>query len=246
MSDETRESRRFGWPLAFTVVSLAAILAAVWIFQSLRAIPGDVVDKGRELAADLRDLAESFHEGGARTEFVTYATRLSGGNRLQFGELDRLEVFRRTDYATTFWGNLALPDVVVEAQVPVRYTYYLDLEGEWEMTVEGDMVRVLAPPIEFNPPAANVSAIEFRVREDSLLRDEAAAVEKLRAGLTSMTRHRARELLESVRELGRRQTEAFVRTWLASRFDEPPSRYRIEVRFADEPGLTPDTKLERP
>ena len=47
-----------------------------------------------------------------------------------------MEVFERTDSATVFWGQLALPDVVVRARAPFEYTYYLDLNKTWELTLK--------------------------------------------------------------------------------------------------------------
>ncbi|MCE2557082.1 MAG: hypothetical protein J4F98_00295 [Acidobacteria bacterium] len=164
-----------------------------------------------------------------QTSFVSYATEISGSAFLQFATLDQTEVIERRDSASLLWGRLRLPDVMVEARVPVRYTYYLDLEDEWSLTLEGT--------IRANRPAVDASAIEYRVQADSVLRDEEAVLEQLRLRITDQLASRAGENIALVRELGRRRTADFVRTFLLSQFGEDVEGYRIEVRFRDEVDL---------
>lgn len=230
------ESRRFEWPLAFTAVSLAIVLAGLYVFKELREVPGDIVDSGRAVLHDLRDVAKAFSEGTVETSFLTFATEISGTSYLQFATLEQMELFRREDYATTLWGQLELPEVVIEATAPVQYTYYLDLEGDWNFELDGDTVHVRAPSIRFNKPAIDPSQLRFDVRSESWFRDEDEAIEKLRAGLTAMARQKAQANVDLVRETGRRKTEDFVATWLLTEIGAPAdrSRWRVEVVFADE------------
>ncbi len=228
------------WPLAFVTLTLGLILVIVIGFVIIRvtSIPGDVVSGTRELARDAVDaverIAEAFHTGTVQTSFVSYATEVSGSAFLQFATLDQTEVLQRTDSASLLWGRLRLPDVMVEARVPVRYTYYLDLEDEWLLTLEGTTVNVLAPGVRANRPAVDASAIEYRVQADSVLRDADAVLEQLRLRITDQLAARAGENIALVRELGRRKTADFVRTFLLSQFGEDMDGYRIEVRFRDE------------
>ena len=228
------------WPLAFVGLTLGLILAIVigFVIIRLTAIPRDLVSGGRELAIEAMEsverIAQAFSTGTVQTSFVSYATELSGGAYLQFATIGQTEVFERTDSASFLWGRLKLPDVVVEARVPVRYTYYLDLEDEWLLTLEGTTVDVLAPLIQPNQPAVDTSAIDYRVQSDSVLRDEDAVLEQLRLGITEELAIRAEDNISLVRELGRRTTADFVRTFLLSQFGEEVERYRIEVRFRDE------------
>lgn len=142
-------------------------------------------------------------------------------------------MFRRRDQRSLFWGQLALPDVVVEARAPVEYTYYLDFEKPWTFRLEGETLRVLAPAIEWNAPAIDASALRYEVREGSVLRDEAAVLAALRASLTEASRQRARDNVALVRETGRVKAADFVATWLKGRFDDAKN-LRVEVAFADE------------
>jgi hypothetical protein len=168
------------------------------------------------------------------TSFLSYATRMSGSSYFQFATLDQMEIFERKDYATTLWGQLALPEVIVSARAPVQYTYFLDLEADWDFVVVDNLVTVEAPPIRFNKPSIDVSQIVFDVEQDSLFRDEALAQDNLRKGLSSMAHRRAQENVDLVREVGRRKTEDFVRTWLLSSFKKPSQPWNIQVVFADE------------
>ncbi len=228
------------WPLAFVTLTLGLIVAIVIGFVVIRMtqVPGDVISEGRELARDaiegVERIAEAFRTGAVQTSFTSYATEISGSTFLQFATLDQTEVLERRDSATLLWGRLRLPDVMVEARVPVRYTYYLDLEDEWSLTLEGTTVHVLAPGVRANRPAVDASAIEYRVQAESVLRDEEAVLEQLRLRITDQLSARAGENIALVRELGRRRTADFVRTFLLSQFGEDVEAYRIEVRFRDE------------
>ena len=230
---------RFGWPVAFTLVAALLIFAGIYVFNSLRRIPADVADSGAKLVRELRDLARAFNTGTVETSFHSYATEVSGSSFLQFATLDEIEVFERSDYSSTLWGQLQLPEVVVRATAPVQYTYYLDLDAEWHFELEGDTVRVRAPRIRFNKPAVDAARIEYEIRQGSVFRDEEEALEKLRAGMSAMAHRRAQENVHLVREVGRRKTEEFVAAWLLHSFDQEATMFRVDVVFADEAKRAP-------
>ena len=223
------------WPLAVAALGLAAILTAgaLFVVRRVTSLPADLVEQGRGLVGDLKSVAAAFRSGTITTSFSSYASEVSGTTYLQFATLRQVEVFERKDEVTLLWGQLALPDVVVEARAPVEYTYYLDLDKAWTLKLEGDTILVAAPPIEFNSPALDASALRFEVREGSVFRDEAAALEQLRRGLSDLAKLRARQHVALVRETGRRRTEQFVETWLARAFSDG-ARHRAKVTFPDE------------
>jgi hypothetical protein len=245
-SDAPRPSHT-PWALAAAAVAIVVIIAGalVFVFRSASDVPGTVLREGREALHDLREVAAAFRSGTVTTTFRSYATEVSGTSRLQFAEVRQMEVFERRDEAAVLWGTLALPDVVVEARAPVEYTYFLDLDKEWTFRLEGQDVYVVAPPVEYNRPAVDVSALRFEVREESVLRDEQIALEKLKRELTALTLGKARQQLPLVRETGRRSVEAFVETWLVQRFADG-DRYRARVRFADEPTPAPPQAPDLP
>jgi hypothetical protein len=234
--DEPPRPSRAPWALAAAAVAIVAIAVGggLYVFRSVRDLPGDVVEGGRKALNDLRDVAAAFRTGTVTTTFRSYATNVTGTTRLQFAELRQEELFERRDTEAVLWGTLALPDVVVEARAPVVYTYFLDLDKEWRFRLEGRDVLVVVPPMEWNRPAVDVSALRFAVREGSVLRDEQVALDRLRAQLTPLLERRARQHVPLVRETGRRKVEAFVETWLVQRFDDG-AEHRARVVFADEP-----------
>jgi hypothetical protein len=234
--DEPRRPSHAPWALAVAAVATVAIVVAgaVYVFHSVRSLPVDVLEGGRQALKDLRDVAAAFRSGTVTTTFRGYATEVAGTSRLQFAELRQEESFERRDSEAVLWGALALPDVVVEARAPVTYTYFLDLDKEWRFRLEGRDVLVVVPPVEWNRPAVDVSALRLEVREGSVLRDEQLVLDRLRGELTPLLERRARQHVTLIREAGRRKVEAFVETWLVHRFADG-SGYRARVRFADEP-----------
>jgi hypothetical protein len=234
--DEPRRPSHAPWALALAVVATVAIVAggALYVFRSVRSLPVDVLEGSRQALRDLRDVAAAFRAGTVTTTFRGYATEVAGTSRLQFAELREEESFERRDSEAVLWGALALPDVVVEARAPVTYTYFLDLDKEWRFRLEGRDILVVAPPVEWNRPAVDVSALRLEVREGSVLRDEQLVLDRLRGELTPLLERRARQNVPLVREAGRRKVEAFVETWLVQRFADGRA-YRARVLFADEP-----------
>lgn len=233
------------WPLALTVLGLGLLSLAGYFFHSTRSLPGDLIEQGRSLLGEARSVAEGFRKGTVTTRFISYAAEMSGSHYLQFATLKEMEVFERKDSATVLWGQLALPDIVVRAEAPVEYTYYLDLDEPWELVLEEHAVVVRAPAIHYNTPAIDVSNIRYEVADRSLWRNEEEALESLRRGLSQLSQQRAAENVTLVRELGRKQTAEFIRTWLMASYDDADA-YRVDVIFADEARSEPTfTELPR-
>ncbi len=231
VSSPDKTDRSSPWPGVVALLGLASLALVAYVFHSTRSLPGDVIDSGRSLI-------EAFKSGTVTTRFISYAAEMSGSNYLQFANLKQVEVFERTDSATVLWGQFALPDVVVRAEAPVEYTYYLDLDDRWEILIENETVLVHAPEIRYNAPAIDVSNLRYDVADRSVLRDEEEALENLKRGLSDLAKMRAKENITLVRELGRKKTQEFIRNWLLASYADAKS-YRIEVVFADETNLSP-------
>lgn len=232
---EAGRPQHAAWAVAAGVIAVALIVTggALYVFRSIRGLPGEVAESGKKALSELREVAAAFRTGSITTIFHGDATSVTGTTRLQFAELRQEELFERRDAAAVLWGALALPDVVVEARAPVAYTYFLDLDKQWRFKLEDGIVSVTVPAVEWNRPAPDVSALRFSVREGSVLRDEQLVLDRLRAELTPLLDRRAREHVPLVRETGRRKVEAFVETWLVQRFSDG-KQYRARVVFADE------------
>jgi len=226
--------------LAGALVVIVAILvgASLYVFRSTRELPHDLAQDGRALLHELGEVARAFKEGTLTTSFVSYATEVSATRRLQVASVTTQESFERKDEMTILWGELSLPDVVVEARAPVEYTYYVEFDKGWSFALDGPWLVVSVPALEFNTPALDVSKLTFVVRKGSILRDEAAVVEQLRLGLTELCRRRAAEHLALTREPARRAIVGFVETWLKDRFPDG-GQYRARVVFAGEGATEP-------
>ena len=219
------------------VTVLLLVGAGIYVFRSCRAVPGEVLDKSSQMISQVgksvADVAAVFSQGTITTTFTSYATSVSGSQFLQFATLSEEECFRRTDQASTAFGYIPLPDVIVEADAPVTYTYYLDLNERWEFTLKDGAIIVVAPHIKFNEPSVDASRITYEVKKDSIIRDTHQAMEDLKSSITWMARQKARENIGLVRETGRKETEAFVQNWLSRSFADG-KKYRVNVRFRNE------------
>lgn len=229
------------WPLVALLSVLALLGTGLYVFQSLRRLPSEALDRGRETLQAARELVEAFRTQRVTSSFASEARTLNGTTRLQVATLATQEVFSQKDEASLFWGSLELPEVLVEARAPVEYVYYLDLDGPWHFELrEGErVIRVQAPALAFNTPAVDVGALQYVVREGSLLRDEGAALERLRRGLPVLAAERARRSVPLVRDTARRQAAQFVTRWLAQRFGPEAQGYAVELAFADEVPVVP-------
>jgi len=232
-----------GLVVAVLALTLAFLGGLLFLLKRASDVPREMAREGREALKEVRSIAEAFRTGTITTSFTSYATEVGATSYFQFATLKQVEVFQRKDTATLLWGQLALPDVVVEARAPITYTYYLDLAKPWKLEQDGKTVLVTAPAIEFNTPAIDASAVRFEVREGSLFRDEDVAIEALRSGLTRMSLEKARQNIPLVREVGRHKAEEFVERWLETTFSDGRG-YHAKVSFADE-GPPPPPLVER-
>jgi len=221
------------------VIVFLLLAAGLYVFRSLRTLPGDAVDKAQAIVHKaskvLLDVASAFNERTITTAFIGHATSISSSHHLQFATLRQTEVFTQTDQATTGFGYIPLPEVIVEARAPVECTYYLDLNAKWDFVARDRVLYVLAPPIKFNKPAIDASEITYEARKGSVFRDTKLAQENLKKSITFLAHQKARENVALVRESGRKQTAEFVEKWLMKSFTDG-DKYTVKVYF---PGETP-------
>ena len=235
-----------GWPLAFAWVGTVLILvgAALFVFWSMRRLPGEVIDKtgqtATKIGSALKEVLTAFNQGQVVTSFTSYATQLHANQFLQVATLHQREIFTQVDSKRTGFGYIPLPDVEVEARAPVQFTYYLDLKTNWQFTLRDDVIFVRAPDLQFNEPAVDASALTFEVKKSSILRDADRAKENLKNSLTAMVRLRAQENIQLVRENARKEVGDFVQQWLVRSFSDGANR-PVRVFFPGEvvPGETP-------
>jgi hypothetical protein len=216
------------------IVGFIGINGAV-VFHSCRNVPGEAIDKSGKLIEKagkvMADVASAFNQGRISTEFTSYASSISNHSRFQFATLKQHEIFTRTEETSTGFGYVPLPAVVVEARAPVEFTYYLDFNAKWNFVLKDGVVYVHAPPIRFNKPSVDASAITYEVKKGYL--KSAEALEHLKLSISSLVFLKAKENIGLVRENGRRQTTEFVETWLLKSFTDG-RQYPVKVIFPDE------------
>jgi hypothetical protein len=224
-------SKNVIWLAVIGVVALNAAL----VFRSCRNLPGETLDKAGKVIEKagkaLADVASAFRQGTIRTEFVSYATTITNQHYLQFATLKQTEMFTRSESASTGFGYIPLPEVVVEARAPVETTYYLDLNAKWDFVLKDNVIYVFAPPIRFNKPSVDASAITYEVKKGYL--KTAEALDNLKQSVTSLATLKAKDNIPLVRENGRRQTTEFVERWLMKSFTDG-KQYSVKVYFSDE------------
>jgi hypothetical protein len=227
------------WPLvaAFLGVIVVLVVVALWLLQKIVALPGTAaagsVAVVKEIGHQAMTIAQAFSRRDIRQEFLSSSVTVGGTTRLQVATLQEHETFRRKESDSVAWGLVALPDIVVQADVPVEYTYYLDFDGPWEFARENVEVVVHAPPIMANAPSPDISKLTFYSLEGHVWQDDKAVRERLQGSLDVALRARAAEHVLLVREIARRQTAGFVEKWLADSFSDGRA-FHVKVVFPDE------------
>lgn len=212
-------------------VVLIFVAAGLFVFKSCIDAPARII---RQASDSLATVAAAFHRGSVSNAFFSYATTLTNNLHLQVATLNEMEIFTRQEAPLTGFGYIPLPDVVVEARAPVQYTYYLDLNAEWRFVLQDRTVLVYAPPIRFNKPSVDASAITYEVRRGMMKTDEALI--NLKRSISSLVTLRARDNLPLVRETARQQTIEFVQTWLMRTFTDAKD-FAVRVTFEGEPAI---------
>ncbi|MEY2409210.1 MAG: hypothetical protein QOF48_1880 [Verrucomicrobiota bacterium] len=217
------------------VIVIVVSLNALIFFKSCRDLPGVALDKTARVIDKaghaLSNIAAAFRQGSVSTAFVSYATTISNHQRLQVATVKQMEIFTQTNQLSTGFGYLPLPDVIVEARAPVECTYYLDLNAPWTFVLTNGVIIATAPPLNFNKPSVDASAISYEVRKGHF--KTAEAQESLKRSITGLVQLRARENIQLVRENARRQTTEFIEHWLMKSFSDA-QQYPVKVYFADE------------
>ena len=244
-------SGRNPWPRVVLALGLVLILviAGLWVTKTMVQMPAETVHQSiglvKELGTQAKSVAEAFQKGTIRQEFSSEAVNLTGTSHLQFATLHEKELFQREESGSTAWGLIPLPKVVVQAQAPVEYGYYLDFQSPWEFRQQDHLIVVRTPPISPNTPALDVSALTFFTLEGSVWRDAGAVRERLRETLTGTLAKRARENISLVREIGRQKVAEFVEQWLREKFGDGKD-YRVKVIFPDEEPAPPAEEPKTP
>lgn len=184
-------------------------------------------------------ISRNFLAGSAQEKmavsFTSFVTSVRGLQRIQLAEVNAIEVFERTSEYSLFWDAVKLPDVVVQARVPVRYSYYIDMKDSFSFEQVAGALIVHAPRLRAGPPAPDVSSISYQVTQGSLFRNSTAAIEELRRSLTPLLARSSEQNRLLVHDEARRQLEALIRSWLLQNKALKDQEIKIQIQFEDEP-----------
>ena len=216
-----------------TVIALAALVTMV-IFKICSTAEktvqgaGDAIEKagkgfGASGVADavkegkdaLTAVAKAFKTGTVKTEFISYVVEINKVNRLQVAESKLVEEFYLKD-SKSYLG-IRFPDVEFDWRVPVTYTYYVDLNKEWDIALDESNYTIIvkAPPLRANEPAPDISQWERRDKTSAWRIGEEKIAKKLQDSMTPELKKRAVLNIEKlhISDQARNSVLEFVRTW---------------------------------
>ena len=127
-----------------------------------------------------------------------------------------------------------LPNIVVSVEAPIEFTYYVPFNDDWHVQRDGQVIYVLAPPIEFNKPSVDPSLIKYTTKDGSIFRSGTAAQERLKERVAQYAEDTARENIPTVREHSRKEIEDFVAGWASRQFGGGGT-YVVKAYFPGEP-----------
>lgn len=203
------------WAGTFKIIGVTAVLFLSLIYVTSLCM--------RSPESVIKDIAHSITSGKIVTEFRDYVTKVRGLNYLQVASLESVDTFSKTHSKNLLWNSVSLPDVEVHVNAPINYTYYLDLKEKWEFTWQEHEqgIMVIAPKLQWNKPAIDVSQMSISIEKGSAFRDEEEVKELLMKELTRLSEKMAEEKIPLIRELARRETRLFIQNWF------------INVKFAN-------------
>lgn len=170
--------------------------------------------------------------------FIGYTEQMKKVQHLLLLKITRNETDRKEYRFSHPWimNGKTLSSSVMEVRAPVTYSYYVDMKGPWKIVCEGETLTIVAPKIQVEEPAVDLTRLDTHIDSGKLIFNEPAKLEELRRQFyTDMVKKAtSREYMESIREDARRSLAEFANGWivadLAKKF---PVKY-ISVRFEDE------------
>ncbi|MCX6985559.1 MAG: DUF4230 domain-containing protein [Lentisphaerae bacterium] len=214
------------------VVWIIAIFAFVeflffgFVFYKMFSRPFDTLDKALSPKMDITQT------------FIGYAEQTKKVQHLLLLKTTRNETDRKEYSFSHPWimNGKTLSSAVVEVRAPVTYSYYVDMKGSWKIICEGDTITIVAPKIQVEEPATDLSRLETHIESGKLILNEAGKLEELRKQFypDMIKKAMGSEYMDSVREDARRSLAEFANGWIVADLAKKyPMKY-ISVRFEDE------------
>lgn len=182
----------------------------------------------------VQNAPSTFSQEKLKTSFISYVSSIRGVKKLQLAEIQSLEVIERESKFSIFWNMIQMPDVVVQAKIPVFYSYYIDLAEPMTLDQRQGELWVHAPMLRANPPAADVSAISFEVKKGSIFRNSKPVIEEIRQTITPLLNESAEQKKSLVMDSARQQLSDIIQLWLSQNPELQAQIQNIHVEFASE------------
>lgn len=161
-------------------------------------------------------------------QIQNYVLATYGVMKLQVVEEVTLEKIERREKDSIFWNMIRLPDIVVEVRVPVVTTYYVDLEKGFKVQqTDGNWIFTV-PELQFNSPAADISAIDYRVREGQFYQSTDEAIKNLQSTLTPLLIQRAEQATVRLKPKAEEKLREFLIAWATVQGQKPPKSVQIQ------------------
>ena len=185
----------------------------------------------------VQNAPSSFSQEKLKTSFVSYVNSVRGVKKIQLAEIQSLEVIERESKFSLFWNMIEMPDVVVQAKIPVFYSYYVDLDEPLTFSHRQGELWVEAPALRANPPAADVSAITYEVKKGSIFRNPKPVIEEVRQKITPLLNESAEQKKSLVIESAKQQLEDIIQLWISQNPEFRSQIHSIRIQFSE--ALTP-------
>ena len=189
----------------------------------------------------IKDLAKVFSPGEVVETFTTWQEAKATGNAgniLEVATAVATETFSRQSHVELFGKKMPLGTTISEISVPATYRYHIDLRGDWQMTVSGQRLVVLAPSIQPSLPVAFDSAGMRKRSQAGWARwnaDENLAELESSISAELATRAGAEDVLAKGREESRASVARFLQDWLLNRQAWSAGKFtEIVVLFPEE------------
>jgi len=234
----------YRWPLTLIALGVLLILGCVLVFFLAGSFFKKGVDGSLDASHEVLDRIEGMVAGSTRetlqTSFLADIPTIAdaGGGHLELAKVDRTEVLRSEDTLTVLWDRISLGTSVAEIRVPTTYRYYVKLDDPWQIEVQDQICRVLAPKLRTSlPPAIHTHRMEKRMDNGWARFNAQEQMNALEKQLTpTLVQYaEAPALMVLVRDQARKSLGRFVRHWLLQQQAELNREIEwIDVRFQDE------------
>ncbi len=218
---------RIAWIIA--IFAFVQLLIFTFVFYKIFAKPFDTVDSVLNMKMDVTQT------------FIGYTEQQKKVQHLLLVKTTRNETDRKEYTFSHPWimNGKSLSSAVMEVRAPVTYNYFVDMAGAWKITVENGTVTIIAPKLQVEEPATDMSRLETRIDSGKLIFNEEAKLEDLRKQFYPDMKRKALspDYLDSIREDARRSLADFANGWIVSDLAKKYPIQSISVRFEDEDKL---------